>query len=175
MRVGATLFDLTVAPQYNYAKKWTGAKKLKLLKDVAKGIAWLHSPSVKIIHRDLKLDNLMVDFNDNGKVCDFGLGILRKSATIKDTIKGNLLYRAPELMAHSRGEAREVEFTEMIDVYAFGILMWEIYRGEEWYPPHPYDEPSSYCDFVCNGKRPELHNTRQVNWPPLLVELIAAW
>ena len=86
--------------KYKYHTSFDGAKKLKLIKDVAKGIAWLHSPSVKIIHRDLKLDNLMVDFNDNGKVCDFGLGVLRRddNGTIRDTIKGNLLYRAPELM-----------------------------------------------------------------------------
>jgi len=167
--------SLICESHYKYHQVFNSKKKLKLIKDVARGIAWLHSPSVKIIHRDLKLDNLMVDFNDNGKVCDFGLGVFKKgNETIKDTIKGNLLYRAPELMKHSRGQARQVEFTEKIDVYGFAILLWEIYRGEEWYPPHPYDEPSSYCDFVCDGRRPLLNNTDSISWPPLLRELVAA-
>lgn len=172
----ASVKALICEPKYKYNKTFDTPKKLKLIKDVAKGIAWLHSPSVKIVHRDLKLDNLMVDFNDNGKVCDFGLGVFKKAGkeTIRDTIKGNLLYRAPELMKHSRGQAREVEFTEMIDVYGFGILIWEIYRGEEWYPPHPFDEPSSYCDFVCDGKRPLLDNSNGVTWPSLLAELVRA-
>ncbi len=172
----ASVKQLICEPKYKYNKAFDAPKKLKLIKDVAKGIAWLHSPSVKIIHRDLKLDNLMVDFNDTGKVCDFGLGVFKKAGkdTIRDTIKGNLLYRAPELMKHSRGQAREVEFTEMIDVYGFGILVWEIYRGEEWYPPHPFDEPSSYCDFVCDGKRPLLDNAGGVVWPSLLAELVRA-
>jgi serine/threonine protein kinase len=172
----ASVKALICEPKYKYNKTFDTPKKLKLIKDVAKGIAWLHSPSVKIVHRDLKLDNLMVDFNDNGKVCDFGLGVFKKAGkeTIRDTIKGNLLYRAPELMKHSRGQAREVEFTEMIDVYGFGILIWEIYRGEEWYPPHPFDEPSSYCDFVCDGKRPLLDNANGVTWPSLLAELVRA-
>ena len=66
-----------------------------------------------IIHRDLKSLNLLVADDGKIKVCDFGL------VRTKHTNAGTPAYMAPELL-HSRA------FNKSVDVYAFGVLLWEM-------------------------------------------------
>ena len=75
-------------------------------------IEYLHSK--RIVHRDLKLDNLLLDTKGNVKMCDFGLSVERqKISDLRQTYCGTFEMMAPEL--HN---ARE--YAEKVDIWALG-------------------------------------------------------
>jgi len=103
-------------------EKLTLPLKLKICKDICLGTAWLHSKN--IIHRDLKPANILVDEHWNAKICDFGLSEIKKSAEEhgpkkKTRITGSYFWMSPEALS-----AREVD--ERTDVFAIGIIIWQI-------------------------------------------------
>jgi len=87
----------------------------KFAVDSCKGMAYLHSR--KILHRDLKTHNLLVDGNFNVKVADFGLSrsMVDQDATM--TACGTPSWAAPEVL-------RRDHYTHKADIYSFGICMW---------------------------------------------------
>ncbi|KAM8717203.1 hypothetical protein ACLKA7_003984 [Drosophila subpalustris] len=87
------------------------------------GVAYLHGLNPKIIHRDLKSQNLLLLNNYRTlKICDFGT--LRPLATMM-TVVGTAAYMAPEVYAHTQVDLGS-EYTEKCDVYSFAIVCWEI-------------------------------------------------
>ena len=98
--------------------------KLEILLGISKGMTYLHSikPNM-IIHRDLKPGNILLDKNMNSKVCDFGLSKVIGSVAGSMTANiGTLYYIAPEVLADKQVSGLESK----LDVYSFGIIMWEI-------------------------------------------------
>jgi len=92
--------------------------RMKLLRDTASGIAFLHNYKPVIIHRDLKPSNLLVDDEWNVKLADFGLaGIKDENTTM--TRCGTPCWTAPEVLKGER-------YSEKADIYSFGIIMWEV-------------------------------------------------
>jgi len=89
--------------------------------DAAAGMEYLHSKG--IVHRDLKTLNLLVTEDFTVKVADFGLSKVKSMSKSIMTgsihVMGTLAYMAPELL-HGK------PFNEKVDVYAFGIVLWEI-------------------------------------------------
>ncbi len=77
---------------------------------------YLHAQQPPIIHRDLKSHNVLKSFDGKYKICDFGL------VAINSTQAGTPAYMAPELFQNKF-------FNKSVDVYSFGVLMWEIYSG----------------------------------------------
>ena len=77
-------------------------------------IEYLHSK--RIVHRDLKLDNLLLDTKGNVKMCDFGLSVERqREADVRQTYCGTFEMMAPELH-NSRS------YAEKVDIWALGKL-----------------------------------------------------
>ncbi|KAH0651216.1 hypothetical protein KY285_031335 [Solanum tuberosum] len=104
--------------------KWDIRKKI--ISDVAKGIAYLHEDcNNKIIHLDIKPQNILLDHNLNAKVSDFGLSKLvgKDESKIVTTMRGTPGYLAPEWL-------HEV-ITEKVDVYSFGVVILEIICGRK--------------------------------------------
>jgi serine/threonine protein kinase len=75
---------------------------------------------MKIVHRDLKSANCLVDKHYSVKICDFGLSrILSGSSYCDDTAVGTPEWTAPELL-------RNEPVTDKCDVFSLGVIMWEL-------------------------------------------------
>jgi serine/threonine protein kinase len=131
----------------------TFAAKMDIARQTAQGMNWLHLSKPPFLHRDLKTGNLLVDNNWTVKVCDFGLSQVKK-ATPSSTAKvsadsdgtlhsnpvllGTPLWMAPEILSGASAEP-----DESADVYAYGIVLWEIITRQE-----PYPEVQSFDELV---------------------------
>ncbi|KAH1154489.1 hypothetical protein GLYMA_18G141700v4 [Glycine max] len=99
----------------------------KILLGIAEGMAYLHEEShVRIIHRDIKLSNILLEEDFTPKIADFGLARLfpEDKSHISTAIAGTLGYMAPEYVVRGK-------LTEKADVYSFGVLVIEIVSGKK--------------------------------------------
>ncbi|KAJ3672367.1 hypothetical protein LUZ60_007088 [Juncus effusus] len=106
---------------YDYLHKHKGALKpqflLKISLDIAKGMDYLHQH--KIIHRDLKTANLLIDENEVVKVADFGVAKVINSPGIMTAETGTYRWMAPEVIEHKA-------YNHKADVFSFGVVLWEL-------------------------------------------------
>eukprot|EP00026_Physarum_polycephalum_P006054 Phypoly_transcript_06094.p1 GENE.Phypoly_transcript_06094~~Phypoly_transcript_06094.p1 ORF type:complete len:553 (+),score=87.18 Phypoly_transcript_06094:159-1817(+) len=112
-------------------------ERMRMARDAALGMTWLHD--IKMVHRDLKTANLLVDFNNRVKVADFGFSQIKAADTLAEP-KGTLVWMAPEMILGSK-------YNEKVDVYSFGIILWEIYTRQKPYPH--YVDPQAFCNAIC--------------------------
>ncbi|KAL3821389.1 hypothetical protein ACJIZ3_007294 [Penstemon smallii] len=98
----------------------------KIILDIAKGLAYLHEECrQKIIHLDIKPQNILLDENYNAKIADFGLSKLidRDQSQVVTAMRGTPGYLAPEWL--------NAVITEKVDVYSFGVVVLEILCGRK--------------------------------------------
>ncbi|XP_039160342.1 G-type lectin S-receptor-like serine/threonine-protein kinase SD2-5 [Eucalyptus grandis] len=103
---------------------WQQRKKIIL--DIAKGLNYLHEDCrQKILHLDIKPQNILLDGNFNAKVADFGLSKLvdRDQSQVVTTMRGTPGYLAPEWLSAA--------ITEKVDVYSYGVVILEIVCGRK--------------------------------------------
>ncbi|CAI0475655.1 unnamed protein product [Linum tenue] len=100
--------------------------RFKICVGIAKGLAFLHEESrLKIVHRDIKATNVLLDGDLNPKISDFGLAKLdeEEKSHISTRVAGTIGYMAPEYALWGY-------LTYKADVYSFGVLTLEIVSGK---------------------------------------------
>ncbi|XP_052301477.1 probable LRR receptor-like serine/threonine-protein kinase RFK1 isoform X3 [Populus trichocarpa] len=121
--------------------------RLKICIGIARGLAFLHEESrLKIVHRDIKATNVLLDGNLNPKISDFGLARLdeEEKSHISTRVAGTIGYMAPEYALWGY-------LTDKADVYSFGVVALEIISGKN---NNNYMPSNSSCvcllDWACH-------------------------
>ncbi|XP_022139790.1 L-type lectin-domain containing receptor kinase VII.1-like [Momordica charantia] len=99
--------------------------RIRILKNVASGVLYLHEGwESKVLHRDIKASNVLLDKEMNGRLGDFGLARVHAHGQVASTTRvvGTMGYIAPELIRSGRASAQS-------DVFGFGVMILEVMCG----------------------------------------------
>ena len=141
----------------------TFSARLRIALDAARGMHYLHTSNPVILHRDLKTDNLLVTDGFVIKVADFGLTRFLSEGK-QMTQVGTPMWMAPEII-----QGRQ--YTQKADVYAFGIILWEVLTRLE---PYEDKEPMQIVLEVVNCQlRPHL--PPELGSSPLVPLMVECW
>ncbi|KAK8675624.1 hypothetical protein V6N13_033689 [Hibiscus sabdariffa] len=123
--------------------------RLKICIGIAKGLTFLHEESrLKIVHRDIKATNVLLDGDLNPKISDFGLARLdeEEKTHVTTRVAGTIGYMAPEyaLWGH---------LTHKADVYSFGVLTMELVSGKNINNFLPSEKFVCLLDWACHLRK----------------------
>ncbi|KAK8876560.1 hypothetical protein M9Y10_006777 [Tritrichomonas musculus] len=141
---------------------WDDTQKLITIYGIASAMKYLHQN--KIIHRDLKPGNILLDEYLIPKIADFGLSkIIHSNDDSKTTestqkLRGTPIYMAPEIW-------NELEYTASCDVYAFGLIIYEILLYEQ---PFKNIQIFEVAYRVTNNIRPEINDELPASYKNLI-------
>jgi hypothetical protein len=153
LATGGSLADLVRKPDS------TPTTRAKWAVGVALGMRFCHSK--QIIHRDLKPGNILLDERGEVKIGDFGSSKNEQTMTSQSRTVGTLHYVAPELTEVGG------DYDETVDVYSYGILLWEIVKGIAPFAEFPITHQAQESAF--------LRAVRERNARPKLDATIKDW
>jgi len=143
--------------------------KFKIASDTAAGMDFLHSK--KVLHRDLKSENLLLVTIDPSaatvvKIADLGVSKLfdPNKATNMTKGRGTTNWMAPEILSGAR------DYSFPVDVYSYGMIMWELLTREM-----PWSDPKlvfRIAEKVIGGERPIIPDDCPTKWKELMT---ACW
>ncbi|KAL9231365.1 hypothetical protein vseg_006602 [Gypsophila vaccaria] len=115
----------------SYIEPLSWKLRMKVALGAAKGLAFLHSPETKVIYRDFKPSNILLDSNFEAKLSDFGLakdGPFDEKSYVSTRVMGTHGYAAPEYLSTGHLTTRN-------DVYGFGVVLLELMTGRRVLDP----------------------------------------
>ncbi|KAF4528529.1 hypothetical protein B566_EDAN015610 [Ephemera danica] len=120
-------------------------RRIQVAIDVVEGVRFLHAQG--LVHRDIKLKNVLLDENQRAKLTDLGFCI--PEAMMSGSIVGTPIHMAPELLSG--------HYDSSVDVYAFGILLWYLCAGHVRLPYvfEQFHSKEQLWTSVIKGLRPE--------------------
>jgi len=132
-------------------------KTLKIALKVSRGLEYIHS--MKLIHRDVKSMNILINSEGNIKITDFGTSAIERENKLMTGNLGTLGWMAPELFLGRT-------YSEKIDVYSFAIVLWELLSHGL-----PFDQIEVWRIplMITGGERPIIPKT---NCPEDFIRLI---
>lgn len=145
-----------------------------IARQLTQALNYLHSQ--KIVHRDMKPQNVLVGPNDTIKLCDFGFArVMSCQTTVLTSIKGTPLYMAPELV-------KEKPYDCSADLWSLGVICYELFVGQPPFYTHSLislihlivENPVTYPDNMSADFKSFLQGLLQKNpkqrlvWPHLL-------
>jgi serine/threonine protein kinase len=135
---------------HNKTVRLNAAQKTNIAMGMAHGMMYLHRH--KIVHRDLKTPNILLDDRLLPKIADFGLGRFVTDCEAMQRMTGNIgtpIWMAPELLS-------DAEYGPPVDVYAYGMILYEMYT--EKVPFSGLERMRIYRMVVDEQQRPDLPN-----------------
>ncbi|KAK4403796.1 Serine/threonine-protein kinase TIO [Sesamum angolense] len=145
-----------------------------IAKQLVRALHYLHSN--RIIHRDMKPQNILIGAGSIVKLCDFGFArAMSANTVVLRSIKGTPLYMAPELV-------REQPYNHTADLWSLGVILYELFVGQ---PPfytnsvyalirHIIKDPVKYPDNMSSNFKSFLQGLlnkvpqHRLTWPALL-------
>lgn len=147
--------------------------KIRALIDISRGMKYIHAND--IVHRDLKLKNVLVgDDKHTMKICDFGTS--KYVLDTRNTLCGTVVYIAPEQILSD-----PVVSPHKIDIYAFGILIWELWAGDVSYKDLQTkykNKPLEFLNWIHRFPvvRPDIRHVRLITMGKTLLSLmVSCW
>lgn len=129
--------------------KLSVAESLEIARGICEGLA--HAHARRIIHRDIKPQNILLTHKGDVKVADFGIAraLGGVSTTSRDVVVGSAPYLSPE-------QAKNGTVSTRSDLYSLGVVMFEMLTGK---PPYVGDSPVAVALQHVQGKVPKVADT----------------
>ena len=125
-------------------------KTIRIAKQICEGLAEAHRQ--KVIHRDLKSSNIMIDKEGSARIMDFGIA---RSLGSKDMTDSGMRIGTPEYMSPEQADAKETDHRS--DIYSLGIILYEMLTGRV-----PFEGDTSSI-IVARHKRETPENPKSLN------------
>eukprot|EP01126_Amoeba_proteus_P042155 TRINITY_DN4577_c0_g2_i5.p1 TRINITY_DN4577_c0_g2~~TRINITY_DN4577_c0_g2_i5.p1 ORF type:complete len:554 (+),score=103.11 TRINITY_DN4577_c0_g2_i5:75-1736(+) len=137
-------------------KKILFIRKMRMADEVAAGMNWLHKSKPPLLHLDLKPENLLLMSDWTVKIADFGMSRFRvdiqgeNHPAESQSLGGTPLYMPPEMF-----DIKPIP-TEKCDVYAFAILLWELFVQKVPFQEYGLSSLPALISAICSNVRPTI-------------------
>jgi hypothetical protein len=156
-----SLYDAVRRARRAQRRRFAAREIMNVTANIARGLFYLHTLRVPVIHRDLKSKNVLVEWDVDTevisitKLCDFGVAKAMTESTVADSLVGTTRWMAPEIVNLLYG-GKAVAYTVKADIWSLGMVLYEMIECQV-----PYQEVNQWDvkGFIARGIVPRVTNT----------------